>query len=234
MSQKEKLAAEYIELKKQFDGEDFKENILENQMWYLTRKFKVQDLQDKIEYVKYAIKEKELRLKREAYFTTPEGQAYKKEIEDSIETYRGAWKEIHDTFENWIIKKVNEMVPGNWTASLSLSPYMSGHVEIGLVNRDPKRNYAMQFGHEFTINYDSCYPCQNDPQFDLNYGTLGAFDLFKDETRPLYLNGLATITNNKEFLQVLMAKFIEKCSDIKEISKQIDELKNKLNNPPIA
>lgn len=234
MSQKEKLAAEYIELKKQFDGEDFKENILENQMWYLTRKFKVQDLKDKIEYIKYAIEEKKLRLKREAYFETPEGKAYKKEIEDSIETYRGAWKEIHNTFENWIIKKVNEMVPGNWTAVLSTGAYMSAHVEIGLVNRDSKTSYLMQFGHTFTIYYDGYNFGKKDPRFELNYGTLGAFDLFKNEIRPLYLNGLATITNNKEFLQILMAKFIEKCSDIKEISKQIDELKNKLRNPPIA
>ena len=234
MSQKEKLAAEYIELKKQFDGEDFKENILENQMWYLTRKFKVQDLKDKIEYVKYALKEKEIRLKREAYFETPEGHAYKKEIEDCIETYRGAWKQIHDTFENWIIKKVNEMVPGNWTAVLSTSAYMSAYVEIGLINRDPERNCPMQFGHSFTIYYDGYNFGKKDPRFELNYGTLGGFDIFKNETRRTYLNGLATISNNMEFLQLLMAKFIEKCSDIKEISKQIDELNNKLRNPPIA
>lgn len=84
MTQKEKLATEYINLKKQFDGNDFKENITENQMWYLTREFKVQDLKDKIEAVKRAIQEREIRLKKEAYFATPEGQVYKKEIEDRL------------------------------------------------------------------------------------------------------------------------------------------------------
>ena len=234
MTTKEKLAIEYLKLKKQFDGDNFKENITDNQTWYLTRNFKVQDLKDKIEAVGRAIKDKEIRLRKETYFATPEGQAYQKNIEDSIAKYRDSWKEIHDNFENWIIKKVNEMIPGNWTACLNLSSYMSGNVEIGLVNRDPERNFSMQFGHEFTIYFDGYNYGKKAPRFDLSYGTLGAFDIFNDETRPLYLNGLATISNNKEFLQVLMGKFIENCNSIKEISKQIDELKKKLDNPVIA
>ena len=125
------------------------------------------------------------------------------------------------------------MVPGNWTACLNLSSYMSGNVEIGLVNRDPERNYDMQFGHTFTIYFDGYNHGKKSPQFELNYGTLGSFNLFNDETRPLYLNGLASISNNKEFLQILMGKFIENCNSIKEISKKIDELNKKLNNPEI-
>ncbi len=234
MTKKEKLATEYINLKREFDGNDFKENITENQIWYLTREFKIVHLETKIEAIKRAIKEKELRLKREAYFATPEGQTYKKEIEDRLETYRRELKDINNSFENWIIKKVNEMAPGNWTAKLSIGSYGSSHVEIGLVNRDPERNFTMQFGHEFTIYFDDYNFGKKAPKFELNYGTLGSFDLFNDETRPLYLNGLATISNNKEFLQLLMAKFIENCNNVKKISKQMDELERKLNNPVIA
>ena len=233
MTTKEKLATEYINLKKQFDGDNFKENTTDNQMWYLVKQFKVADLMLKIEAVKRAITEKAIRLKREAYFVTPEGQNYKKNIEDLIAQHRTDLKKIHDDFKNWIINKVNDMVPGNWTACLNLSSYMSGNVKIGLVNCDPERNYDMQFGHEFTIYFDGYNHGKKSPQFELNYGTLGSFDLFNDETRPLYLNGLATISNNKEFLQILMGKFIENCNSIKEISKKIDELNKKLNNPEI-
>ena len=234
MTQKEKLANEYLNLKRQFEGDDnFKENITDNQVWYLTKEFKIADLKYMIEAVKQDIEDKAIRIKREAYFLTPEGQSYKKNIEDTIDKYRTDWKEIHNGFENWIIDKVNEMVPGHWTAYLSISSCMSGHVEIGLVNRDPERNFPMQFGHEFTIYFDGYNFGQKSPRFELNYGTLGAFDLFNDETRPLYLNGLATISNNKEFLQILMAKFIEKCNDIKNISMQIDQLNDKLQNPVI-
>ena len=231
MTQKEKLANEYINLKKQLDGSDFKENITENQVWYLTHTFRVTDLKNMIVSVKQAIKDKEIRLRKEAYFATPEGQAYKKEIENCLETYYGARKEIHDSFENWIINEVNKMVPGNWTACLNISSCMSGNVAIGLIHRDPKRNFLIEFGHEFTIYFDGYNYEKKVPRFELNYGTLGAFDLFNNETRPLYLNGLATISNNKEFLRVLMSKFIEKCTDIKNISEQIDNLQNKLDNP---
>ena len=34
MDKKEKLANQYIELKKEFDGEEFNEVLTENQIWY--------------------------------------------------------------------------------------------------------------------------------------------------------------------------------------------------------
>ena len=48
MSKKEKLANQYIELKKEFDGEEFNESLAENQIWYLTKNFKVVDIENKI------------------------------------------------------------------------------------------------------------------------------------------------------------------------------------------
>lgn len=232
MTKKEKLANQYIELRKEFDGPDFKENISDNQVWYLTRNFKVWQLEDKISAVKRAIEEKEIRLKKEAYFATPEGQAFKQNIENEINKSRETYHNVKDEFENWIKTEVNNMVPGNWGANLSIS-YMGGNVTIGLLNRDPKRNFEFQFGHDFTIYFDSYQYRKDTPRFELNYGTLGSFDLFEDETRPLYLNGLSTISNNKEWLQILMAKFNEYVKKLNTISKEIDELGKKLNNPNI-
>jgi len=71
MTKKEKLANEYIALRKEFDGDDFKPGLTENQIWWLVREFKVYQLEDKIDAVNRAIKEKKLRLKKEAYFETP-------------------------------------------------------------------------------------------------------------------------------------------------------------------
>lgn len=230
MTKKEKLANEYLALRKEFDGDEFKPGLTDNQVWYLVREFKVYQLESKIEAVKRAIEEKKLRLQAEAYFETPEGQEYKKSIENQIEENRNNYRNLHDEFLNWIIEEINKMIHGGWTARLNLG-YMSGNVEIGLVNRDPERNFPTQFGHEFTIYFDAYSFGKKAPHFELNYGTLGAFDLFNDETRPLYLNGLATIANNKEWLQLLMAKFIETVHKTTEISKQIDILNSKLDNP---
>lgn len=232
MGKKEKLANEYINLRKEFDGDEFKPSLTDNQVWYLVREFKVWQLESKIEAIQRAIKEKELRLKKEAYYATPEGQAYKENIEVQLEKYHNDYKKLRDEFESWIISEVNRMCPGGWGARLSLG-YMSGNVEIGLLNRDPERNFELQFGHEFTIYFDSYAFGKKSPRFELNYGTLGSFDLFNDETRPLYLNGLATISNNKEWLQLLMAKFIENTQKATELSKLGDELHDKLKYPEI-
>ena len=230
MTKKEKLANEYLALRKEFDGDDFKPGLTDNQVWYLVREFKIYQLESKIESVKRAIAEKELRLKREAYYDTPEGKAYKANIELEIDNYRKDYKKMHDEFEGWIINEVNKMIPGEWGARLSIG-YMSGNVEIGLINRDHNKNAKFEFGHDFTIYFDAYSFGKKSPRFDLNYGTLGTFDLFNDETRPVYLNGLATISNNKEWLQLLMAKFIETVHKATENSKHIDELEAKLKNP---
>jgi len=230
MTRKEKLANEYLALRKEFDGDDFRPGLTDNQVWYLVREFKVCQLESKIESVKHAIAEKELRLKREVYYDTPEGNAYKANIELEIDNYRKDYKKMHDEFEDWIVNEVNKMIPGGWGARLSIG-YMFGNVEIGLINRNSDKNAKFEFGHTFTIYFDAYSFGKKSPRFDLNYGSLGSFNLFNDETRPVYLNGLATISNNKEWLQLLMAKFIKNVHKAAENSKTIDALEAKLNNP---
>lgn len=232
MREKEKLANEYINLRKEFDGNEFKPGLTENQVWYLVREFKVCQLESKIESLKNAIADKKHRLAVEAYYTTTEGKAYKEDIEIKIEKCDHDYKAMHDEFQDWIISEVNNMCPGGWTAKLSPG-YKSGNVEIGLINRDPERKFDIQFGHSFTIYFDAYSYGKKTPRFELNYGTLGSFDLFNDETRPLYLNGLAKISNNKEWLQLLMAKFIQYIQEANKLSEYGRELNNKLYNPVI-
>ena len=52
---KKQLAQEYVELKKQFDGADFKAGIKANNVEWLVKEFKVIDLKEKIEAVRRAI-----------------------------------------------------------------------------------------------------------------------------------------------------------------------------------
>lgn len=230
MGKKEKLANEYINLRKELDGNDFKPGLAENQVWYLVKVFKVYQLESKIEVVKNAIADKKHRLAIEAYYETAEGQAYKEDIEAKIEKCDQDYKSICNEFQDWIISEVNNTFPGGWTAKLSIG-YKSGNVEIGLINRDPERKFDMHFGHSFTIYFDSYEFDKKAPRFELNYGTLGSFDLFNDETRPLYLNGLSKISNNKEWLHLLMTKFIHYIKEANKLSEYVHELNNKLKNP---
>jgi hypothetical protein len=52
---KRELAKQYIELKKQFDGDDFKPGIKAHDIDFLVNEFKAVDLRDKIEAVKSAL-----------------------------------------------------------------------------------------------------------------------------------------------------------------------------------
>jgi len=229
MTKKERLYREWIELRNQLKDQHFID-VEKMCNRYKYNEYRVNELEHHIEMATVALKNQDIRLKKEAYFETPEGQAFKTDIEAKLEKYHQDYRKLHDEFESWIISEVNRMIPGGWTARLSLG-YKGGNVEIGLVNRDPERNFPMQFGHEFTIYFDSYSFGKKSPRFELNYGTLGSFDLFNDETRPIYLNGLATISNNREWLQLLMAKFIEITQKADKLSQYGDELKNKLNNP---
>lgn len=231
MTRKETLANEYIELRKQFDGPDFRANAYENQISYLCKTFTITDLNDKIDAVKRAIREKANRIKNEAYLNTPEGMALKANIEAQIKTCQANYRKVHDEFESWINTEVNNLVPGGWGVNLHIG-YMSGNVEIGLINRDKGNpNRKLEFGHEFNIYFDSYAYGKRAPRFDLNYGTMGSFDIFNNEIRPIYLNGLATISNNKEFLQLLLAKFIENVQNANKISEELDKLRKQLENP---
>ena len=64
MGQKEKLANEYIALRKEFDGDNFKPTIKSNQIWWLCKEFKIIDLKEKIEAVKAALNQKKIRLNK--------------------------------------------------------------------------------------------------------------------------------------------------------------------------
>ena len=61
MGKKEQLANQYINLKREFDGPDFKENILAHQVSFLVKNFKIVDLEEKCEAVKLAIIAKNAR-----------------------------------------------------------------------------------------------------------------------------------------------------------------------------
>ena len=232
MGKKEKLANQYIELKKEFDGEEFNEVLAENQIWYLTKNFKVVDIENKIIAVKKLIAAKKNRLKKEAYYATPVGMEYKNKLEDKMEEYLNANNSIKDQLNNYVENVIGNMLGDSWTTKVSMG-YRSFYIEIGLKAIDPERigKFTFEFGQSFEIHWDGyCFGKQN-PTLEMNVGTTGAFNLFGDGIRTEFYRGVATIANNKEFLQDLMAHITIADGKVREISKLYDECKNKLDNP---
>lgn len=232
MSKKEKLANQYIELKKEFDGEEFNESLAENQIWYLTKNFKVVDIENKIIAVKKLIADKQNRLKKEAYYATPAGIEYKNKLEDKMNEYLKVKKTIKDQLHNYIENVIGNMLGDAWTTKVSMS-YRYFYIEIGLKSIDPERvgKFTFEFGQSFEIHWDGYNFGKQNPTLEMNVGTTGAFNLFGDGIRTEFYRGVATVANNKEFLQDLMAHITIADVKVREISKLYDECKNKLDNP---
>ena len=232
MGKKEKLANQYIELKKEFDGEEFNEALAENQIWYLTKNFKIVDIENKIIAVKKLITTKKNRLKKEAYYATPAGMEYKNKLEDKMDEYLKVKKTIKDQLHNYIENVIGNMLGDAWTTKVSMS-YRSFYIEIGLKAIDPERigKFTFEFGQSFEIHWDGYGFGKQNPTLEMNVGTMGAFNLFGDGIRTEFYRGVATIANNKEFLQDLMAHITIADGKAREISKLYDECKNKLDNP---
>lgn len=232
MSKKEKLANQYIELKKEFDGEEFNEALAENQIWYLTKNFKVVDIENKIIAVKKLIADKQNRLKKEAYYATPAGMEYKNKLEDKMNEYLKVKKTIKDQLHNYIKNVIGNILGDSWTTKVSMS-YRYVYIEIGLKSIDPERvgKFTFEFGQSFEIHWDGYNFGKQNPTLEMNVGTTGAFNLFGDGIRTEFYRGVATVANNKEFLQDLMAHITIADGKVREISKLYDECKNKLDNP---
>lgn len=232
MGKKEKLVNQYIELKKEFDGEEFNEALAENQIWYLTKNFKIVDIENKIITVKKLITTKKNRLKKEAYYATPAGMEYKNKLEDKMDEYLKVKKTIKDQLHNYIENVIGNMLGDAWTTKVSMG-YRSFYIEIGLKAIDPERigKFTFEFGQSFEIHWDGYGFGKQNPTLEMNVGTTGAFNLFGDGIRTEFYRGVATIANNKEFLQDLMAHITIADGKAREISKLYDECKNKLDNP---
>ena len=232
MGKKEKLANQYIELKKEFDGEEFNEALAENQIWYLTKNFKIVDIENKIIGVKKLITTKKNRLKKEAYYATPAGMEYKNKLEDKMDEYLKVKKTIKDQLHNYIENVICNMLGDAWTTKVSMS-YRSFYIEIGLKAIDPERigKFTFEFGQSFEIHWDGYGFGKQNPTLEMNVGTTGAFNLFGDGIRTEFYRGVATIANNKEFLQDLMTHITIADGKAREISKLYDECKNELDNP---
>ena len=232
MGKKEKLANQYIELKKEFDGEEFNEVLAENQIWYLTKNFKVVDIENKIIAVKKLIAAKKNRLKKEAYYATPVGMEYKNKLEDKMEEYLNANNSIKDQLNNYVENVIGNMLGDAWTTKVSMG-YRSFYIEIGLKAIDPERigKFTFEFGQSFEIHWDGYGFGKQNPTLEMNVGTTGTFNLFSDGIRTEFYRGVATIANNKEFLQDLMTHITIADGKAREISKLYDECKNKLDNP---
>ena len=233
MGIKEKLANQYLELKKQYDGPEFKENLSTNKISYLVNEFKKVDLEDKIRAMETAIEAKALRLKKETFYATPEGEKYKKDLEKRKELFIHIRKNVISGVEGFVQYFLNKYIGEGWGCQFSHG-WDRVNLTVGLRAFTPERiekGYFFEFGHEFEITWDKHDYSRGELQ--MNYGTLGSFNLENGEGRLKYLRGMAEFADNKGWINKLKERFINDNAKLMEINRIIDEINNKLENPKI-
>lgn len=225
MTKKERLYREWISLRNQLKDQSFidVEKMCDR---YKYNEYKVYQLERNIEMAQLALKEQKRKEEAESFFSTERGQFILKSLDTERETALQHYKDEYKKFEDWFVNEICRLVGTRFIAKVR----SYNLVEIGLINTDPEREgFDFQFGHDFEIRYDGYSWGSEKPSIRANYGSLGTFDLLTDnDDRQHYLWGMATILNDRNFLKILLAKFIQLDAERKnfdEISRQIDKKK---------
>jgi len=235
MTKKEKLANEYVELKKQFDGTEFKADIKEHQTWWLTREFKCEQLETKIKAVQTAIADKAKREAREAWFATEEGNAWKTEREAQLEQLRKQYVEIRNSAFQYTRTVVKNLLGEGF----DVTRFSEGNMEIGLVESYREDGTANGlFGHEFTVSFGKGWDYTKDGvkykyEWEMNYGTMGSFDMVNDSNRVIYLVGMAKFASDTVVIPALREYLHGVVKSMDALQEATYKIKEELKNPAI-
>jgi len=236
MSQKEKLIRQYFALKHKFD---MNENCVnpcpaeptEKDIRSMQKEFKVMDLEYKISCVETALRNQSIRLERENYFATEEGKFAKENAENEKSNLWTQHKNLLIELENWLNNEIHYLFGNNWLCQVNTG-YRSVHIAIGMKNIHPEKSGGVfEFGHSFDITYDKDSFYNPGVRFEMNYGCMGAFDLFEDTYRSEYLEGQGKFANNKKLLKDLFDKIEDIENRNNELEKKMREIEKWLENP---
>lgn len=237
MSQKEKLIRQYFALKHRFDlNEPGCSKVCPSEptpadIRYMSKEFKVADLEYKISAVESSLRRQAVRIERENYFATEEGKKAKENAENEKKLLWEEHKKLMVELKDWLNNELRYLYGDNWLCTVN-SGYKSVNLEIGVKNTNPERSgFVFEFGHSFNVYFDLDHFGKPGPRFEMNYGCLGSFDLFTDTYRSEYLEGQGKFANNKKLLQDLF----DKCMDIEKrnevLENKMREIEKFLENP---
>lgn len=157
-----------------------------------------------------------LKEKKQAeYLVTEEGHTklvkLESEIKDLYEQSEQAIKNDNDYFN----KVIKEYLGERWGVR-----YFDAALEVHLLDDKGKP----LFGHDFKfyVNKRLC----GDNRFELNYGCLGAFDVFEDKNRLEYLRGMAKLANDSDMCQSIYSAIMECSNELDVLCDKRRDLEN--------
>lgn len=236
MGKKEKLIREYFNLRHQFDINEG-ENCIKiwrpvptlSEIRDYMKSYKVIDLEDKVAAVRNSLEKQAKKIKVKKYFETEEGKKFKEENEAKRNELENIFNVVSKSYAEKVENIINKFLGGNFISKFYFV-YDSCRGEVGIKNNDEDRpGFTFKFGHSFNVSYDSHFG--KNYKFEMNYGTLGTFDIINDNDRAEYLLGMGKFASSKELHDILLNIMIEGIEKLKSLNKELDNIDDKLKNP---
>lgn len=175
---------------------------------YIARHTK-EELAHNLNCVQQIYADKKNEKKQAEYLATDEGKAILEKLESEIEDLLNQSKQCIKNNNDYFNKVIKEYLGERWGVH-----YYDTTMEVHLLDKNNKP----LFGHNFKFYVNKWFCGVNN--FEVNYGCLGAFDVFEDKDRLEYLRGMAKLVNDSNMCQSIY-------SAIMGCSNELDELCDK-------
>ena len=104
-------------------------------------------------------------------------------------------------------------------------------MEIGIVEEIKNGHAWFVFGHAFSVYYDTPIFRNDKRKFQMNYGTMGSFDIFDNPIRTKYIIGMGEFLKNTENLEILKDSLYNYVDELERIEDVLDKITCELKNP---
>ena len=187
-----------------------------------------------------AIAQEALRVAREKkavadWKESEAGLAYIKERKDKIDAL---WKENRSLI-NEGRKHVSEVIKDLLGEQWDVTRLSDGYMEVAIVEKYLEDGRpAGLFGHEFEIYFGYEWTLTKEGpkeyyRWEMNYGTMGTFNLSNDSTRVRYIIGMGRFASDTEVVPQLKDYLHNMAQTLRRKDKAIDELEKEIKNPVI-
>ena len=164
------------------------------------------------------------------------GLAYVKERKDKIDALWDANRAIIREGR----KHVSEVIKGFLGDQWDVTRFSDGHMEVAIVEKYTEDGCPVGlFGHEFEVYFGHDWRLTKEGpeeyyRWEMNYGAMGAFDLFESSTRAQHLIGMGRFAGDTEVVPQLKDYLQKMSEETRRNEKVIDGLEKEIKNPVIG
>ena len=201
---------------------------------YRGKKYELEERLERIkqEYERLVI-QKEQDEKIATFYTTPEGEILKTELEAGIQAKIDEWKE----FDIHMHSKLEEVIQHYLGYHWGVKSMNKGYASIGVIdteNSTPERREFF-FGQDIDLRYESgSWMSGGTERFESSCGSCGSFNMAGGQSigeRAMFYVGIGQLYANSELIEVIRVILRDSEAGWERLSEGLETLRRQLANP---